>query len=236
VAALYVFTLLTAGSAAIVGSGWLARTLTGLDRAQREQAGLAATRERVRVSRDLHDLLGHSLATASLKGELALSLLPTDPVAARAEMAGLADAARHALDDIRAVTRDAHVVTLRSEIDAATALLGAAGIHTAVDIVESNLARPVEEALAWAVREAATNTLRHSEATSWSVTVRQSTGQIRLTVVNDGAPPGEARTDDLTGGLAGVAARARALSGRASAGRSSGGRFQLEVEIPGGER
>jgi two-component system sensor histidine kinase DesK len=231
VATLYIFTLLAAGSTAIVGSAWLARTLTDLDRARHEQASLAAARERVRVSRDLHDLLGHSLATASLKGDLALRLLPTDPAAARAEMADLAAAARRALDDVRAVTHDAHAVTLRSEIEGATALLGAAGIHTAVDIAEPDLGR-AEEALAWVVREAATNTLRHSDATSWSLTVRRTAGRIRLTVVNDGAPPPDDRTGVEPGGLAGVEARARALSGRANAHHTADGRFRLEVEIP----
>jgi two-component system sensor histidine kinase DesK len=225
---IYTVTLLTMGSIALVGSGWLARTLADLDRAQREQAGLAAARERVRVSRDLHDLLGHSLATASLKGDLALSLLPTDRAAARAELEDMAAAARRALKDVRAVTRDEHAVTLRSEIASAVALLGAAGIHTAVDVADFGLARPVEEALAWTVREAATNTLRHSRATRWSVTARRSADRIRLTIVNDGATQPEARA----GGLAGVAARARALSGHATTQRTSDGQFRLEVEIP----
>jgi two-component system sensor histidine kinase DesK len=229
---LYHCTLLSMGSIALIGSGWLVRTLAGLDRAQREQAGLAAARERVRVSRDLHDLLGHSLATASLQGDLALTLLRTDPVAARAEMAGLATAARRALADVRAVTLDEHAVTLRSELAGAVALLAAAGIHTAVDITGPDLTRPAEEALAWAVREAATNTLRHSQATSWSVTVRNSAGRVRLTIVNDGAAPGEAPDDTPRTGLAGVAARARALSGRATTRRTADGRFRLDVEIP----
>jgi two-component system sensor histidine kinase DesK len=158
--------------------------------------------------------------------------LPTDPAAARAEMVDLATAARRTLDDIRAVTRDVHAVTLRSELDAATALLGAAGIHTAVDLAEADLTRPVEETLAWTVREAATNTLRHSDATRWSVTVRRSAGHIQLTVVNDGVAE---RPDGPAGGLAGVEARARALSGRATAHRTADGRFRLEVQLPEGQ-
>ena len=229
---LYHFTLLTMGSIAIVGSGWLARALVDLDQAQREQANLAAARERVRVSRDLHDLLGHSLTTASLKGDLARTLLPTDPAAARAELEGLAAAARGALADVRAVMRDEHAVTLRAEIAGAVALLGAAGIHTAVDVADAPISRAVEEALAWAVREAATNTLRHSQATSWSVTVRRSAGRIRLSIVNDGASPEAGRA----GGLTGVTARARALSGTATTRRTAGGRFELEVEIPEEQR
>ncbi|GIJ54312.1 sensor histidine kinase [Virgisporangium aurantiacum] len=229
---LYTLTLITAGSAALVGSGWLARTLTELDEARHAQARLAATRERVRLSRDLHDLLGHSLATTSLQGDLALTLLPADPAAARAEMERVATVARRALHDIRAVTRDEHSVTLRSEIASATTLLGAAGVHTEIDLGESDLAGPVDEALAWAVREAATNTLRHSRATRWSVTTRNTSDRIRLTIVNDNALQDAARGDSLLGGLAGVAARAHLLSGRATAQFTPDGLFRLEVEIP----
>jgi two-component system sensor histidine kinase DesK len=130
------------------------------------------------------------------------------------------------------VTQDEHTVTLRSEIAGAVALLGAAGIHTAVDVADTGLARPVEEALAWAVREAATNTLRHSQATRWSVTARHAAGRIRLTILNDGATRPEARA----GGLVGVAARAHALSGHVTTHRTSDGRFRLEVEIPEEQR
>jgi two-component system, NarL family, sensor histidine kinase DesK len=224
--------ILAMGGIALVGSGWLARALADLDRTQREQADIAAARERVRVSLDLHDLLGQSLTTASLKGDLALSMLPTDRAAARAELEGMAAAARRTLQDIRAVTQDEHTVTIRSELASAVALLGAAGIHTAVDVADVGLARPVEEALAWAVREAATNTLRHSQATRWSVTARHSAGRIRLIVVNDGAMQPQARA----GGLAGVAARARALSGHATTHRTTDGQFRLEVEIPEEQR
>jgi two-component system, NarL family, sensor histidine kinase DesK len=233
---LYNFTLLATGSAALVGSGWLARTLAELDKAQHQQAELAAMRERVRLSRDLHDLLGHSLATASLQGDLALTLLPTEPAAARAEMEGMATAARRALDDIQAVTYDEHAVTLAAEIAGATTLLGAAGIHTVVDLAEADLARPVEEALAWAVREAGTNTLRHSQATTWSLTTRRADGRIRLTIVNDGVPRPAVRGGDLPGGLVGVAARARALSGHATADHTADGHFRLDVEIPEDQR
>jgi two-component system, NarL family, sensor histidine kinase DesK len=121
------------------------------------------------------------------------------------------------------------------------ALLGAADTVTRVDVDLPEIARPVEEVLAWAVREGATNTLRHSRATSWTVTARSEGrddgDRLVLEIVNDGAPavPAAAvgpRDGDTGTGLAGLAERARAVAGTASAERTPDGRFRLLVEIP----
>jgi two-component system sensor histidine kinase DesK len=124
VVTIYEFTLLATGSAVIYGSVWLGRVLIDLNAVRAERAELAVGRERLRVSRDVHDLLGQSLSAVSLKGDLALRLLPTDTAAARAEIESLTDVARGALRDVRAVAQDEHVVSLPAEVDAATALLG----------------------------------------------------------------------------------------------------------------
>jgi two-component system sensor histidine kinase DesK len=184
----YQFSLLAMGSAALYGSAWLGRVLDDLSAARTELAELAVGRERVRVSRDLHDLLGQTLSAVSLKGDLALRLLATDTAAAGAEIASLTGVARDALRDVRAVARDEHGVALAAELDAAVALLHAAGIVTEVDVDLPPISRPVEEVLAWAVREGATNALRHSGADRWTVSARASVAGDRLTldIVNDG--------------------------------------------------
>jgi two-component system sensor histidine kinase DesK len=187
VATIYLFTLLVMGGGALYGSARLVRVLEDLYAARTELAELAVGRERLRVSRDLHDLLGQSLSAVSLKGDLALRLLPTDAAAARTEIESLTGVARRALRDVRAVARDEHGVALPAELDAAAALLGAAGIATRVDVELPGLAAPAEEVLAWAVREGATNTLRHSEATTWTVTGARRDGWVTFEIVNDGA-------------------------------------------------
>ena len=130
-----------------------------------------------RVSRDLHDLLGQSLSAISLKGDLAVRLLPIDAAAAHAEIAGVAKAARTALHDMYAITRDEHAVALGEEVTAAAALLAAAGVDTTVDGAVTP--HPV---LAWAVREGTTNLLRHSDATRCTITL--GPGSVEMT--NDG--------------------------------------------------
>jgi two-component system sensor histidine kinase DesK len=224
----YHFTLLAMGGVALYGSAWLVRVLGDLYTARTELAELAVGRERLRVSRDVHDLLGQSLSAISLKGDLALRLLPRDTTAARAEIEGLTGVARGALRDMRAVARDEHGISLAAEIDAAAALLGASGTVTRADVDLPGVATRVEEVLAWAVREAATNTLRHSEATTWWVSARRQGGRVLLEIVNDGAPAATGHGS----GLAGLAERARAVSGSIDAGRTPDGRFRLLVEIP----
>ncbi len=224
----YYSAIMGMGGAALYGSARLVHVLEDLFDARTELADLAVGRERLRVSRDLHDLLGQSLSAVSLKGDLALKLLASDEDAARAEIESLTGVARGALRDVRAVTHVEHAVSLSAELDAAAALLGAAGIDTAIDMQVPELAHPTEEVFAWAVREGATNTLRHSDAAHWNVSVARRGTAVRLEMVNDGAP-------DRIGsgsGLAGLTERAGALSGLATAGPVGDGRFRLLVEIP----
>lgn len=227
----YNFALLVMGGAALYGSTRLVGVLADLSTARHELAEAAVGRERLRVSRDLHDLLGQSLSAVALKGDLALRLLPTDSSAARAEIESLTGLARGALRDIRAVTRAEHRVSLASELDAAVSLLALAGIAATTDVADGPPLDPgVDEALGWAVREAATNALRHSTATVWSATLRRRGGQVLLDVVNDGAP------DPMSGatgtGIAGLARRANVLGGDVVARRTPDGRFHLSIAVP----
>ena len=219
---------LLTGAVALYGAARLVHVLDELEATRTELAELAIGRERLRISRDLHDLLGQSLSAISLKGDLARRLLPSNVHAARAEIEGLTEVARDALRDVRAVTRDEHALSLRTETDGAAALLAAAGIDARIEVHLPDLPRPTEEVLAWAVREGITNVLRHSQATACSVTVARRDGMVRLEIINDGARPSAGGGN----GLAGLAERAGALSGSASGERTHGGRFRLLVEVP----
>jgi two-component system, NarL family, sensor histidine kinase DesK len=223
---------LVLGAVALYGSARLVRVLAELDATRAELAELAIGRERLRVSRDLHDLLGHSLSAVSLKGDLAIRLLGSDPPAARAEIESLTGVARDALRGVRAVTRDEHAVSLRTETEGAAALLRAAGIATRVELDLPDLPAPLETMLAWAVREGVTNVLRHSQATSCTIRAGVGGGLVRLELVNDGVAGGAATGQGS--GLAGLAGRARALAGSVTAGPTGDGRFRLLVQLPAG--
>lgn len=226
---LYSLTTTVMGAGALYWCARLVRTIDQLYATRTEMAEVAIGRERLRASRDLHDLLGQSLSAVSLKGDLAVRLLSTDAPAALAEIESLTGVARRALRHMRAVALAEHEVSLRSEIDGAVALLDA-GIAPSVDVDLAELGRPVEDLLAWAVREGTTNMLRHSQAQTCSITAARRDGSVRLEIVNNGAE-GPLHQGS---GLAGLAERAQALSGVVSAERIRGGRFRLVVEVPEG--
>jgi two-component system sensor histidine kinase DesK len=216
-------------SGSLYGSARLIQVVAELHGARMELAELAIGRERLRVSRDLHDLLGHSLSAISLKGDLARRLLERDPSAADAEIASILTVAHEALRDVLRVTRDPQDVCLHAEVEGAGALLRAAGIDVRIGHTAPELPDAVDSVLAWALREGVTNVLRHSEATTCDITIDHPDGLVRLEIVNDGArtpaPPGN--------GLTGLQARAGTVGGTVSAGLVPGGGFRLRVDVPG---
>ncbi len=222
---------LSAIGLSLYGAVWLVRVVGELQAARTELAELGVGRERLRVSRDLHDLLGQSLSAVSLKADLAVRLLPTHTEAAREQIEDLRGVAHGALHGVRTLARDEHAVSLRTETDGAAALLAAAGVRTLVTVNLPGLPAPAEQVLAWAVREGVTNVLRHSDARTCSITGTRDGGMARLEIVNDRARP--APGDGA--GLAGLAERARALSGSACGCGTSDGGFRLLVEIPWGQ-
>jgi two-component system, NarL family, sensor histidine kinase DesK len=219
---------LAAGAAVLYWSARLVRRIDELFDARFELAEVAVEGERRRISRDLHDVLGQSLSAVSLKGDLAIRLLPSDQGAALAEIESLTGVARDALRDVRAVAIAEHQVSLQAEIDGAASLLGAAGIDVHLDLDLPGSTGPVEHLLAWVVREGTTNMLRHSEAQNCWIAAGRSNGAVRLEMVNDGARAPAGRGS----GLAGLAERAGALSGSVLAGQVGGGRFRLVVDVP----
>lgn len=219
---------------AVYGAARLVRVLDELEAARGDLADLAVGRERLRVSRDLHDLLGQSLSAVSLKGDLAMRLLERSPTAACAEIEDLTTTARHALHGLRAVTRDEHAASFLDETHGAAALLRAAGIHTTVGLDLPALPAATEAVLAWGVREAVTNVLRHSQALTCTIRAGIAGRRVWLDIHNDGAgrtgasgPPGH--------GLAGLAERARVVSGSVVATRTPAGGFHLRIELPIGD-
>ncbi|WP_433555908.1 sensor histidine kinase [Pseudonocardia xinjiangensis] len=210
-------------------SAWTLRVLRELQRAHKDRAALALANERLRISRDLHDVFGRTLATIAVKSELASELVRRgrDDKAAD-EITGVRRLAEEAGSEVRRVVRGELRATWDGEISGARSLLGSAGIRCTVtgDPVPEECA----EALAQVVREGVTNVLRHSAATQVTLTTTRQDGQVVLTIANDGADPAEDGPD--TGmGLRAMAERIRALGGH-TATRRDADRFLLEAAIP----
>ena len=103
-----------------------------LEAARAQVAELAASEERVRISRDLHDLLGHNLSVVALKSQLAQRLLGRDPQAAEGEMRDIESVARTSLQEARAAVQGLRRASLAAELDRARDALEAAGIEVEV--------------------------------------------------------------------------------------------------------
>jgi len=225
----YWVALLFLGGAGLYGATRLVRLVDQLRDARADLAELAIGRERLRISRDLHDLLGQSLSAVSLKGDLAIGLLARQDVPrAVGEIESLVTVARSALHDLRDIAHREPPIALSSEIQRAADLLASTGTETRVDIAVDDLPPAVDELFAWALREGVTNVLRHSAATACAISIGRQDGIVRLEIVNDGAMPSVAGGN----GLSGLAARAAALSGSAHARAIGDGRFRLRVDVP----
>jgi two-component system sensor histidine kinase DesK len=209
-----------------------ARVLVDQLRAARgEVARLAATEERLRIARDLHDLLGHSLSLIVLKSELARRLGERDPAGVTREIADIESVARQALADVREAVSGYRQRTLTDELDSARAVLGTAGVDAVVRTSGGPLPDQLDGLFGWAVREAATNVVRHARATRCEITVTNGGGRAGLEVVDNGR--GSARYVPGNG-LLGLAERIEAAGGTVEAGPgpAPGGGFRLAVRLP----
>lgn len=207
-----------------------ARTTSAMNqlRATQEQLeALAVERERGRVARDIHDILGHSLTVVTVKAELAGRLVDADPQRAKKEIAEVEALARGALADVRATVAGVRGVTVSGEIAAARSALEAAGI--AAELPSSTEVVPPEsrELVGWIVREGVTNVVRHSGASVCRVTLDAH----QVEVADDGGGPTASSSSST--GLAGLRERVEAAGGRITVGRSDLGGFSLRVSLGG---
>jgi len=207
-----------------------ARTIRELHAAREELADLAVNEERLRIARDLHDLLGQSLSVVALKSDLADRLVDSDPAAAHRELADVRRVSRQALTEMRAAVHGYRRLAFSEALDSAGAALSAAGIDLRVDGTAEHLPEEVENVLAWALREATTNVVRHSGARACEVTVETGADAVALQVDDDGAAEPSQNGGGM--GLAGLAERARGLHGTLEAGARPGGGFRLRLRVP----
>jgi two-component system, NarL family, sensor histidine kinase DesK len=204
--------------------------LATLRQTRAELARAAVAEERLRIARDLHDLLGHSLALITLKAELSRRMIASDADGAKREMAELESVARQSLRDVREAVAGYRRPVLLTELGSARQLLTAAGLACEITSPDHlSLPEETDTVLAWAVREGVTNVVRHAQATSASVRI-STVGQGVIVEITDngrGHGPGPAGS-----GLAGLGERVRQLGGSLIAGPAPVAGFRLQVTIP----
>ncbi len=188
-------------------------------------AEMALIAERERVARDVHDVLGHSLTVVTVKAELAQRLVDADPERAKAELAQIQSLTREALAEIRATVAGLRVARLADELDSAAAALADAGVTAELPADPSVVDPRHRIVLAWVLREAATNVVRHSAARTCTVELGSST----LSVTDDGRGI-DGRPDG--NGLRGLRERVAGAGGRLSLGPGPAGRgTTLRVDL-----
>ena len=192
-----------------------------LRRAREEVEQLAANDERLRLARDMHDLTGQSLSMITLKSELAarlLSRLPASPGRDRVhdEIEQVAAVSRQTLKDIREAISGYRRPTLAVEIITARSALASAGIAAHDDpeltLLSGTFDPAAEAALAWCLREAVTNVVRHSGAANCRLSLSRRGKSLALTVRDDGS--GQVSHPEAPGsGLRGMSERLTAVGG-----------------------
>jgi two-component system sensor histidine kinase DesK len=240
---------------AMIGFRMQLTLMRELAQARETVAKLATNEERLRLARDMHDLTGQSLSMITLKSELAVKRLGKLPSSAErdavlTELGDIGRVSRQTLHDIREAVSGYRRPTLAIEVITARNALEAAGIALEDDAeltLRSGTFDPEAEAvLAWCLREAVTNVIRHSRARHCRIRLSERMGEVSLEVTDDGRgfpgqdPENPATPDGAHGsGLRGVSERLSAIGGRLSLGpadgsgsKDSGHGFRLIATVP----
>jgi signal transduction histidine kinase len=211
--------------------------------AQRKVSEVQA--ERVRIARELHDVLAHSLSQINVQAGVGLHLAEQQPEKAREALASIKETSKTALDEVRSVlgvlrdeTRDPEAPLLPepdlSRLPGLIAGVAAQGVDVtgSIDPADPRLSaapRPVQLAIYRIVQESLTNVLRHSGATRASVDVEVVDGHYVVTVDDNGSGFGDT---DPGRGLTGIRERTELLGGTLETGRSPSGGAEVVVRIP----
>jgi signal transduction histidine kinase len=241
--AVVVIAALLAGQAA---AEWRARAESRAREAREEEARRGLVEERLRIARDLHDVVSHSISLINVQAGMAVHVMDERPEEARAALVAIRAVSRDALRDLRGILgllRELDDAEPRSpaagleHVPALADTVRRAGVRVSVDMdAGAGLPASIDLAAYRVIQEALTNVVRHAPGAVATVTVRRVDGALRVEVDNDGraaaaAPPAEARPGGGHG-LAGMRERVRAAGGSLEAGARRGGGFSVRATLP----
>lgn len=189
---------------------------------------LAATAERERIGRDLHDLLGHTLSLITLKLELSRKLFDRDSEAARRELEEAERVARHALAEVRSAVTGIRATDLAAELAAAKLLLESSDVLLDYGSLPASLPVDLERGLALVLREAVTNIARHARADRAWATLELVGDTLELRVADNG----RGGIGEHGNGLCGMNERVKALGGSLKVDSPDGNGTRLLITVP----
>jgi signal transduction histidine kinase len=225
-------------------AGWMIVILAVADvvRTRRVEAAERSHRrageERLRIARDLHDVLAHNISLINVQAGVALHLIDEQPEQARTALAHIKTASRDALQELRSALDALRYGDERAsraptpglaDLDRLVESVRAGGLDVRTDISPtlSRLPKPVDLAAYRIVQEALTNVRRHAHARTTTVRIRDGE-QLTIEVLDDGrgGPAGDGN------GIVGMRERAVALGGTLDAGPRPGGGFGVRASLP----
>jgi len=222
-------------------SMWVLEVVRELEESRAVAGRLAVAEERLRIARDMHDVVGRALSAVAVKSDLSAALARRGDTRAADEMDQVRVLAQESLREVRGVVAGYRAPDLATELAGARSVLRAAGIAVRVVGDVPALDPSQQEAFAWVVREGVTNVVRHSRARECDIRLDVTDGAARLRLVNDGVGDRDGgqsdngttagpTTSDGTG-IAGLRERLVAVGGTLDTTRS-GDRFTLLASVP----
>ncbi|MCW3842482.1 sensor histidine kinase [Micromonospora yasonensis] len=214
------------------------------EREREREAERRVTEERLRIAREVHDTVGHAIATITVQSAAALQLLDREPERAREALTAIRGTGKAALAELRATLevlrgdggqpaseRDASLHRLPDLL----AAVGAAGLRVELDsdLADLRLAGPVDHAAYRILQESLTNVLRHAGPQARAeVRLRAAPEMLTIEVGDDGVGAGATAPSGGGRGLAGMRERIEALGGSFDAGPRPDGGFRVRARLP----
>ncbi|MED1599812.1 sensor histidine kinase [Alkalihalophilus marmarensis] len=186
-----------------------------LEDANKRISQLIVMEERQRIARDLHDTLGQKLSLIGLKSDLARKLIDINPESAKVEISDINQTARTALKEVREMVSDMRGTKLEDEIIHLEQILKAAEMEFIFEgnAKLSNTPLLVENVVTMCLKEAVTNVIKHSEATSCKVVIKELTEELQITVQDNGIGINDKEESNDGTGLLGIRERLEFVNG-----------------------
>jgi len=202
-----------------------------LDAANKQIKELVKREERVRIARDLHDTLGHTLSLLTLKSQLIGKMAVKSPELIKDEAKTMEEISRSALRQVRELVSDMRSITIREELAESKAILRAAGIICVIDASSDEyeeISPLTQNIVSLCVKEAVTNVVKHSNAKNCYLEIKSSSGQLMVRITDDGK--GFTEDNVFGNGLKGMKERLEILEGNLQL--STENKTVLSINIP----
>lgn len=238
----------TSNGATLLHAGWLIAVIVGVTRNRRaylaeaqaralaadqrmeEEARRRATDERLRIARELHDVIGHHLSLINVQASAALHR--PDPIRSQEALTAIKQTSKATLTELRTtlgILRQPGEAPSLNRLDDLVTMAGRSGLDISTELTEVRALPPeVDQAAYRIVQEALTNVTRHAAATAVIVRVRPDNNDVLVEIEDDGTgAPGAPGN-----GILGMGERARALGGSLATGPRPEGGFRVSARLP----